>query len=112
MVMRKVDGPITEDVILQYLTEDIALYSIYMPAGVTTASITVTREVAGSVETYDELIELDDVAEACTNYLIRSGCPVFDDARAQDAYRKALEHQLRQGVVPQAARDTALLTYK
>ena len=98
--------PVTEEVVREFLPLDIALYSMWMPGDVTTAAIHSTH--VNPVRTYDELIELDDIHAACADYLLRSGAPVFRDARAHRHYTEALEHRLREGLAPAAARDAAL----
>jgi hypothetical protein len=104
--MRTYGKPVTDDVVRQFLPLDLALYSMWMPSDVTTAAIQSTR--VDPVRTYDEIIELDDVHAACAAYLLRSGAPVFRDAKAHNAYTNALEDRLRQGLSPAAARDAAL----
>ena len=105
-MMRNSIGPITDDVVLSYLTLDLALYSMWMPGDITTASILGTR--LHPVGTYDEIIEPDDVHLACAAYLVRIGAPIFTKVKAHDAYTSELERQLRQGMPPEAARDAAL----
>lgn len=104
--MRNHGKPVTEEVIREFLPLDPALYSVWMPGDVMTAAIQSTD--LDPVCTYDEIIELDDVHAACAAYLVRAGAPVFRDAKAHDAYTKALEDQLRRGLPPAAARDAAL----
>jgi hypothetical protein len=99
-------GPVTEDVIRGYLSLDLALYSMWMPGDITTASIQSTR--LDPVRTYDEIIEYDDVHFACAAYLVRVGAPVFTKVKAHDAYTSELERRLRQGMPPETARDAAL----
>jgi len=98
--------PVTDEVVRKFLPLDLALYSIWMPGDATTAAIQSTR--LNPVRTYDEIIELDDVHAACAEYLLRSGAPVFRDARAHRRYTGALEDRLREGLGPAAARDAAL----
>jgi len=104
--MRNYGKPVTDDVVREFLPLHVALYSIWMPGDLTTAAIQSTR--LNPVRTYDEIIELDDVHAACVAYLLRSGTPVFRDAKAHTTYTGALENRLRQGLAPAAARDTAL----
>ena len=104
--MRNYGKPITEEIVREFLPLDLALYSVRMPGDVTTSVILSTR--LDPIRTYYEIIEIDDVAEACTTYLIRMGAPVFRDARARRDYTNALEGQLRQGLAPTEARDAAL----
>jgi hypothetical protein len=100
------NGPVTDEVVRSYLTLDPALYSIWMQGDITTALILSTS--LDPVETFDELIESDDVNQACAAYLIRMGAPVFKDVKTQDAYVDALENDLRRGIPPAEARDAAL----
>jgi hypothetical protein len=104
--MRNYGKPVTDVVVREFLPLDVALYSIWMPGDLTTAAIQSTR--LNPVRTYDEIIELDDVHAACVAYLLRSGAPVFRDAKALRTYTEALEDRLRQGLAPAAARDAAL----
>jgi hypothetical protein len=104
--MRNYGKPVTDDVVREFLSLDIALYSVWMPGDPTTAAIQSTR--LDPVCTYDEIVELDDVHAACAAYLLRSGAPVFRDANAHRTYTEALEGRLRQGLAPAAARDAAL----
>ena len=104
--MRKHKGPIDENVIREYLPLDVELYSISMPGDVTTSVIYDTWP--DTLTTYYNLIEIDEVADACTKYLIQSGAPVFTDARRHRIYAKNLEAELRKGLRPAEARDAAL----
>lgn len=104
--MRDSNGPVTDDVVRRYLPLDLALYAMWMPGDITTASIQSTG--LDPVCTYDEIIERDEIHAACAEYLIRSGAPVFTTTRALDFYTTELEHQLRQGALPAMARDAAL----
>jgi hypothetical protein len=104
--MRNYGKPVTDDVVRGFLPLDVALYSIWMPGDLGTAAIQSTR--LNPVRTYDEIIEPDDVHAACAAYLLRSGAPVFRDAKAHRTYTEALEDRLRQGLAPAAARDAAL----
>src|ERR1700719_3345216 len=102
------NGPVTDEVVRSYLTLDPALYSIWMQGDITTALILSTWP--DPVETFDELIESDDVNQACAAYLIRLGAPIFKDVKTHDAYVDALENNLRRGVPAAEARDAALRT--
>ena len=104
--MRNYGKPVTDDIVREFLPLDLALYSVSVPGDVTTSSILSTR--LDPVRTYYEIIELDDVADACTTYLIGAGAPVFRDVGALFAYTAALEDQLRRGLAPAAAREAAL----
>jgi hypothetical protein len=104
--MRNYGKPVTDDVVREFLPLDVAQYSLWMPGDLATAAIQSTR--LNPVRTYDEIIELDDVHAACVTYLLRSGAPVFRDAKAHGIYTQALEDRLRQGLAPAAARDAAL----
>jgi len=108
--MRNYGLPVTEDIIRQFLPLDLALYSVWMPGDVTTAVIASTR--LDPLDTYDEIIELDDVGVACADYLVRAGAPTFRSVRDQDAYITALEDRWRQGLQPAEARDAALRTIR
>ena len=99
-------GPITDDVVLSYLSLDLALYPMWMPGDITTASIQGTS--LDPVCTFDEIIEHDEVHLACAAYLVRIGAPIFTKVKAHDAYTSELERHLRQGLPPEAARDAAL----
>ena len=104
--MRRHIGPIDEDVIRQYLTLDIELYSISMLGDMTTSVIYSTWP--DTMKTYYDLVEIDEVADACTRYLIQAGAPVFTEMRRLKAYTGKLEAELRKGVRPAEARDAAL----
>jgi hypothetical protein len=99
--------PVPEEVVRQFLPLDVALYSLWMPGDLATAAIQSTR--VDPVRTYDEIIEPDDVQEACTAWLLRAGAPFFRDAQEQRRYTAALESALRQGLEPAQARARALL---
>jgi hypothetical protein len=102
------NGPVTDEVVRGYLTLDPALYSIWMPEDITTVLNQSTS--LDPVETFDELIECDNVNEACAAYLIRMGAPVFKDVKTHDAYVDALENNLRRGLPPAEAGDAAVRT--
>ena len=104
--MRRHIGPIDEDVIRQYLPLDIELYSILMPGDMTTSVIYSTWP--DTMKTYYNLIEINEIADACTRYLIQAGTPVFTEMRRLKAYTGKLEAELRKGVRPAEARDAAL----
>ncbi len=104
--MRNSIGPINDDDVLRYLTHDLALYSMWMPGDISTASIQSTR--LDPVCTYDEIIDHDDVHLACAAYLVRVGAPIFTKVKAHDAYTSELERHLRRGMPAKAARDAAL----
>ncbi len=104
--MRRHTGQVGEDVIRQYLPLDIELYSISTSGDITTSVIFVTRPE--TMITYYDLIEIDEVADACTRYLIQAGAPVFTEMRRLKAYTGKLEAELRKGVRPAEARDAAL----
>ena len=96
----------SSEVILAYLPEDSALFSVGMPGDPITAVITVV--IARLKRAYTNIIGNDDVAEACTIHLIECGAPVFTDVGRHTAYRAALESALGDGLTPAAARDRAL----
>jgi len=93
--------------ICAFLPEDLALYSVWMP-GDDPSGATIT-EIYPRVKRADSLIiENDDMALACTIYLMQSGVPVFKDARMETAYCDAVVDGLKRGLAPVAARDAAL----
>lgn len=73
---------------------------------ITTASILFTP--TDPICSYYEIIELDDIAEACTIHLINAGAPVLRESATERAYLTALETQLRAGMTSVQARDEAL----
>lgn len=101
------DGkPVTDDVVRAFLPFDLAAYSMWMPGDPSTGAITCTT--VDPVCTYDEIIEPDDVRDACVAYLLRAGVPAFRDAKVHRSYTSALEAGLRQGLDPAQARELAL----
>ncbi len=94
--MRRHKGPIDDAVIRQHLPLNIEFYSISMPGDITTSVIFVTRPE--TMITYYDLIEIDEVADACTRYLIQAGAPVFTEMRRLKTYTGKLEAELRKGV--------------
>ena len=97
---------VPESVVRTYLPSDIALYSMWMPGDETTAAIQSTT--TDPICTYDEVIEIDTIHQACALYLIRAGAPVFRNAAVHHRYTKALEAELRRGLAPIDARDMAM----
>ena len=95
-----------KDIVRQYITDDIALYSLWMPGDISTSLISVTKPEF--LQTFDCIIEIDDVALACVGYLISTGVPVFKTTRLQTAYTAELEEQLRRGLSPADAQRAAL----
>jgi hypothetical protein len=77
-----------------------------MPGDITTAAIQRTR--LDPVRTFDQIIERDDISDACVRYLVQNDVPCFVNAIRQQAYAHALEEQLRAGAVPEQAREAAL----
>lgn len=106
MVMRNYNGIITKEIVQQFLPHPLALYSVVMSGDITTSSILFTTR--DPVCSYYETIEIDNIAEACTKYLIEAGVPVFREANSERDYLAALETQLRAGTVPEQARANAL----
>ena len=97
----------SEQKIREFLPENLALYSVWMP-GSDPAAATIT-EIYPRMNRADVLtIENDGLALACTIFLIQSGVPLFSDVHKHDAYCDALVAGLKRGLEPQTARDAAL----
>ena len=104
--MRRHIGLVDEDVIRQYLPLDIELYSISMPEDMTISVIYSTWP--DTIKTYYDLIEINEIVDACTRYLIQAGAPVLADSKKRKVYTGKLEAELRKGVRPAEPRDAAL----
>ena len=89
---------IVEDIVKRYIIIDPALYSLWMPGDISAAAIQFTD--VELLRTYDYIIEDDEAADVWV--------PTFADTRSHTAYVNELEFQLKQGLMPKAARDAAL----
>ena len=85
---------------------DVALYVLLMARGPNSASVNYVDPV--TYEGFNWIIENDDDASACIEYLIEAGTPVFKDIVLHDTYVNLMCEELRHGSSPATAQNRVL----